>query len=1244
MGDLTVLVDSGAGSNFITRRKAEDFKLPLKKLKTKLDLRVADGTKYEIQDFVTLEIRNKEVNLLVAPLRNSVDLILGYPWMKNNNVQFDYENRRLKEGNMQPKELKRKPSPGETKREAMNKNEVQNEIAKKDRELPTSPGEAMSEAVMNLVEEKKDEQPNGLEQTMREVPKKRTGQDCDKLPVTRKKNEKQVIMKAKTIGGVRHSVKRSHQESSSLVAKEISVMSPKQLSKMLKKKDILEMYLIETRCLKHEELKDSVVLNEISTEERRDKSHLDADVAKILEKYPSVFPNEPKLVEAPKERKRLTQPAMRIDTGDAEPIKLPYYRMGPGDLDELKKQLKKLLEAKLIRPSISPWGAPVLFVKKKDGSKRLCIDYRALNKVTKRDAYPMPRIQESLDRLGSATFYSNMDATWGFWQNPVAKGDIPKTAFNTRYGSYEFLVTPFGLVNSPSAFQRMMDEIFKDYIDDFMLVYVDDLLIFSKTKEEHLKHLELVAKRLNEYAIQINMNKSEFCKNQVKYCGYLVGDGKLMIDKEKLKLLEKWPVPENASAVRSFLGFLGYYRKFIQDFGTLAAPLHDISGTKSEWRWTTLEQTSFEKLKKAMMSEPVLICPKDELTYHIWPDASPWAVGGILTQDHGKGHQPIAYEYHKLSDTEKNYPHHEKEILAMLHCLRKWRYYFEGRKFVVHSDNSTVVKLGTAKDPHRRLQRWIQEYQYWSPDIVHEPGHKNPADGPSRVNLSSDLEPPTLSDSSIFESVISPVDIALNSVVLEEWNLEINEQADWPLIIASYMEFGKWPEELDDKLKNHCQKELKNFEIYQDMFCRKKEGRGSTPYLQAKDRASTIERYHLALGHLATKSLLDIVANRFWFPNMERYMNEYLKTCPQCQMDKSMNHGVVNASLKPIKPVALPFERWGIDFIQNLNQTKSGNKHIITAIDYATRWIVCKAVKTMDSNAVADFLYHEILMNYGAPYEILSDRGSSLLSESIQSYEKLQKIKHCASTAYHPQSNGMVERMHATLRASISKLSNGAPDRWDEFLPQAIFSLRVRTHAVTKFSPFYLLYGVNPRIPGDTQPLRSSMQPLDELERMEERHEINARTFEELGSDRAAAYHRSEAQATRMERYYNQKKHASSSYYKIQDWVKLKNFGKTKFEFNWKGPYVVVGFGITPDTYYLMDMQGRRLDGAVAQDNLAPWTAPLTSNQDFSYDPTPREQADAAAALNRACEGRTENYIKRKKKIGIPIRVPRNPD
>lgn len=1115
-----------------------------------------------------MKVNGKNEDFLVAPLQIRSDIVLGFPWMKANRIQFDYDTNGIK---------------------------------------------SQIEESIHLQEVSLDKIPFN-----RESPADQTEPKLEKERQPGSKIDRGESLAEETDGRPKRT-------------DDIEIISKQQLAKMIKRDELIELYLVETKALTKEE--------NLSHREHERVSQLDNDVATLLKRYPKVYPDEPQLMEPPQQRPKLTQPAMRIDTGNAPPIKLPYYRLGPGDLEELKKQLEKLLKARLIRPSISPWGAPVLFVKKKDGSKRLCIDYRALNKVTKADAYPMPRIAESLDCLAAARWYTSLDATWGFWQNPVAPEDIPKTAFNTRYGAYEFLVTPFGLKNSPSAFQRMMNEILHDYLDDFVLVYVDDLLIYSKSREEHLRHIELVSKRLAEYNIQINMKKSHIAQKSVKYCGFVVEDGKLRIDPDKIQLLERWPVPTNASAVRSFLGFLGYYRRFIKDFTTLATPLYDISGTKSDWKWTHIEQKAFESLRDAMKKEPVLACPRDDLTFHVWPDASPWAVGGVLTQDQGQGQQPIAYEYHKLNQAEKNYPHHEKEILAMLHCLRKWRHYFEGRKLVVHSDNSTVVKLSTAKDPHRRLQRWINEYQYWSPDIIHEPGLSNPADAPSRLDIPSDENKISISEDDVFGMDHLPTAVAIQVIELSEWNLEIDEVLDWPLVIAYFMEFDRWPEDLPPGLKARCEREMKLFEIYQDMFCKTRAGKSSVPYLPSKDRSSTVERYHVALGHLGTKSLLDIISNRFWFPNLERFVNEFLKTCPQCQLDKPTSFQVQQAPLKPIQPVALPFERWGMDFIQNLQLTKSGNRHIITAIDYATRWVVCRAVKEMDADTVADFLYHDILMHYGAPYEIISDRGKSLLAESIRSYEEIQRIRHKASSPYHPQTNGMVERMHATLRSAITKLSDGAKDRWDEFLPQALFSIRVRTHAVTKFSPFYLLYGVHPRIPGDTSPLRTSMQPLDALEQQEERQELTARTFEELGDARTAAYHRGQAQATRMSCYYDKINKTKSGRFDLNDWVKLRNMGKTKFEFKWKGPYLVVGFGFAPDTYHLMDMDGRRSDTAVSQDLLSPWLG--DNDKGYRYDPTTREQTEPADA-QRFTTGRDENYKKKKKRIGIPIRVPSN--
>jgi len=300
--------------------------------------------------------------------------------------------------------------------------------------------------------------------------------------------------------------------------------------------------------------------------------------------------------------------------------------------------------------------------------------------------------------------------------------------------------------------------------------------------------------------------------------------------------------------------------------------------------------------------------------------------------------------------------------------------------------------------------------------------------------------------------------------------------------------------------------------------------------------------------------------------------------------------------------------------VQDLPQTASGNRHIITAIDYSTRWVVAKAVPERSSAEMVKFLYEEILMNYGCPYEIFSDRASSLLSEAMASYLELQTIRHKATTPYHPPTNGMVERMHSMLGHAITTLSNSQPDRWDEFLPQTIFAIRVRTHSVTKFSPFYLLYGVEPRIPGDSQPPRQSMAEWSE----ETEQDYIARNLDDLQRARGLSYLRSVRQADAMRDRFARVESSQDFYFKINDWVKMKNHNSNKFEFEWKGPYYVVDVGF-PGTYWLMDPNGRRLDSTVNQVDLAPWRSVVGPNQSYFHDGTRRsEVVDESSAPNDA--------------------------
>lgn len=971
------------------------------------------------------------------------------------------------------------------------------------------------------------------------------------------------------------------------------LMSKKQLRKAAKRDEVEDIFLIEFKrdvdLLKLLEENDVYAIVE---------SIADVRLKQIVANNPDVYAKEPKITGLPKDKMELSHPTMLIDTGDAKPIKSQYYQLGAEDLQELKRQLKILVESKLIRPSSSPWGSPVLFVKKKDGSKRMVIDYRRLNRLTKSDAYPLPRIQDNLDRLGKAKVFSIMDATSGFHQNRMHPDDIEKTAFVTRYGSYEFLVTPFGLKNSPSAFQRMMNEVLGDLLDTICVCYMDDLVVYSENMDEHVLHLEMVTKRLKKFGIQINMKKSHFGVSEIVYCGFKIVNGTTTVDPSKIALMTEWPTPRNVSDVRSFLGFVGYYRRYIRDFASIAAPLTDLTKANVSWKWSYIHQKAFNQLKQAMVHSPVLYAPDEGKEFIVTVDAGPRAVGGVLEQAYDDGLHAVAYAYHRLSEREERYSQYEKEFLGLLHCLRKWKHYLQGRKFKVFSDNKSLVQfMQTHRDPHHRVARWLEEFELWSPDIQHIEGKSNKADGPSRIDIDY-LNTPPISDYEVDYGL--EVNLLVQTDVMD---LQIDEEQDWPIIVAHYLwNNNTWPFGVSDAIKSKCIGQVNKFKlmdgklVYLDPLTKV-----PSHYVPFNDRAETILRFHDGLGHLKYDSIITLLKRRFWWPGMDEMVREYIKGCPRCQLDASANNFKYRAPIKPIPAVAIPFERWGIDAVGPLPETKAGNRHIITAIDYATRWVVAKAVKSVDAVTVAKFLYEDILMNYGSPFELISDRGNAFLADSVDLFEKTQKIKHLATSSYHPQTNGMVERMHAMLGHALTTLVDGATERWDEFLPQTLFALRVRTHAVTKYSPFYLLYGVEPRLPGDAAPPREAMLPLDDIEKLEEKGEFHARTFEALGYDRAAAYKRTQVQAEAMKKRYNLDENAPEYYFKIGDWVKMKNHQKNKLDYDWKGPYMIAEIGF-PGTYWIMAPDGTRWPNVVNQVELAPWLATTKANQSYFYD------------------------------------------
>ena len=386
-----------------------------------------------------------------------------------------------------------------------------------------------------------------------------------------------------------------------------------------------------------------------------------------------------------------------------------------------------LLRRGLIRASTSPWGAPVLFVRKpKTDEWRMCIDYRALNHKTIRNAYPLPRIQDCLDRLGKAKHCTTLDLTSGYWQVLVAEKDIQKTAFNTRYGKYEFLVMPFGLTNAPATFQTLMNQVLRPYIDKFVLVYIDDLLIYSNSPEEHLHHLRLVLEALRKEKLYARPLKCTFDKPEVEFCGHVVGGGVVRVLDSKIKIINEWPVPKNVHEVRQFFGLANYYRRFIQNFGQISAPLAALfkkeDGDDRKNRpvhWNAGHQLAFERLKQALTTAPVLHQPDNSKPFTIETDASDFALGYSLLQkgDDGLMH-PVAFEGRKLKPAETRYPTHEKELLAIKEALNKWKHYIQNKHTTtVLTDHESLRYMNTVSKPSNHLVRWIDEFQGFDLDI-----------------------------------------------------------------------------------------------------------------------------------------------------------------------------------------------------------------------------------------------------------------------------------------------------------------------------------------------------------------------------------------------------------------------------------------------------------------------------------------------------------------------------------------------
>jgi transposase InsO family protein len=855
---------------------------------------------------------------------------------------------------------------------------------------------------------------------------------------------------------------------------------------------------------------------------------------------------------------------------------LKIYRLTQKEEVLLKDFIEENLKKGFIRPSKSPYGFPIFFVPKPHSTDlRPCINYKLLNENTVADGRPIPLVSDILAQFEGSTIFTCLDLKGAYNLVRIRPGHEYKAAFRSKFGLFEPLVVQFGLQNAPSVFQAFINSIFVDLLDKCVVIYIDDILIYSKSEEEHIKTVREVLRRLQENDLILKKGKCNFHTTEFIFLGHKVSNIGISMEPDKIKSIAAFGRPTSVKELRSFLGLSNYYRKFLPRYSEIAKPLTDLTKKRVEFLWNEEASVAFAKLKELIASDLMLRHPALNRPFVIQTDASDYAVAGVLLQNFGTEELlPLEFYSRKLNDSEINYSIHDKELLAVKESLQEWRHYvlYAKEPVEVFCDHKNLLYFKDSRLTKPRHARWheiLMQFNFVLKEIKGVENHL--ADALSR-------DPGLKSTQPCNGVEILPTRVWEEKICAPLESTEIDH--DYPEDIARYLasENNEWSCEVHTF--SQYKQYVNNFKIINDRLFYAKDQQNRL-YAPRSQRANILSKYHDNLGHLGVDSILDLIKRRYYWPNLEDDVSEYCVNCPRCQLCRQ-GKSEKTISVTPVPPVAIPFERWGIDFVGRLKESKRGNKFIITAIDYASRWLVARAVKKADEETVIKFLYSDILVNYGVPSEILTDRGKCFLGAAVEQFIRKYQIYHLKTSPYHPQTNGMVERVHSILNHSIRSLTL-ENDRWDECLEQAVFGIRLRKHAVTKISPFELVYGQEARLPVDLEFPARLRVPLDVQEREEALIDYTAYKLGRLGQDRAEAYLKSVAQAKKLQRT-----RGISYKYDVGHYVKMRRHQRSKFESYWTGPYIVTELGF-PGTYWLIKANGQRLDSLVNEVNLAPW-------------------------------------------------------